>query len=98
MWIYLIEGIENHYSHFFFAKQNSLIAIAACTLLKDECRTLAIESKVLPHVISGLYSKQYYVRLAACQCAKSLSRSVSHLRTHLVDAGVAPPLIKVRLT
>lgn len=76
-------------------KENSLIAIAAATLLKEECRTQAIEAKVLPHVISGLSSKQPNVRLAACQCAKSLSRSVSHLRTSLVDAGVAPPLIKL---
>ncbi|KAL7309095.1 hypothetical protein PS15m_011217 [Mucor circinelloides] len=76
-------------------KENSLIAIAAATLLKEECRTQAIEAKVLPHVISGLTSKQQHVRLAACQAAKSLSRSVSHLRTSLVDAGVAPPLIKL---
>ncbi len=64
--------------------------------MKEECRTQAIEAKVLPHVISGLSSKQPNVRLAACQCAKSLSRSVSLLRTSLVDAGVAPPLIKVK--
>ncbi|KAI8047176.1 armadillo-type protein [Gilbertella persicaria] len=76
-------------------KENSLIAIAAATLLKEECRTQAIEAKVLPHVISGLNSKHPNVRLAACQCAKSLSRSVSHLRTSLVDAGIAPPLIKL---
>lgn len=76
-------------------KENSLIAIAAATLLKEECRTKAIEAKVLPHIISGLTSKQQHVRLAACQAAKSLSRSVSHLRTSLVDAGVAAPLIKV---
>ncbi|KAI7892329.1 armadillo-type protein [Mucor mucedo] len=76
-------------------KENSLIAIAAATLLKEECRTQAIEARVLPHVISGLTSRQPNVRLAACQCAKSLSRSVSHLRTSLVDAGIAPPLIKL---
>ncbi|KAI8378777.1 armadillo-type protein [Choanephora cucurbitarum] len=76
-------------------KENSLIAIAAATLLKEECRTQAIEAKALPHVISGLNSKYPNVRLAACQCAKSLSRSVSHLRTSLVDAGIAPPLIKL---
>ncbi|KAI7906460.1 armadillo-type protein [Cokeromyces recurvatus] len=76
-------------------KENSLIAIAAATLLKEECRTQAIEAKTLPHIISGLYSKYYNVRLAACQAVKSLSRSVSHLRTSLVDAGVAEPLIKL---
>jgi hypothetical protein len=72
-----------------------LIALAAATLLKEECRTQAIDCKILPHVITGLNSKYPNVRLAACQCAKSLSRSVSHLRTSLVDAGIAPPLIKV---
>jgi hypothetical protein len=77
-------------------KENSLIALAAATLLKEECRTKAIEQKVLPHIISGLASKQSNVRLAACQAAKSLSRSISHLRTSLVDAGVATPLISVK--
>ncbi|KAG1178732.1 hypothetical protein G6F70_000240 [Rhizopus microsporus] len=76
-------------------QENSLIAIAAATLSKEECRTQAIEAKVLPHVISGLNSKQSGVRLAACQCAKSLSRSVSHLRTSFVDENVAPHLVKL---
>ncbi|KAI9321638.1 armadillo-type protein [Dichotomocladium elegans] len=76
-------------------RENSLIAIAAASLLKEECRTQAIESKVLPHVVSALQSKYPHVRLAACQCAKSLSRSVSNLRTNLVDAGVAEPLLKL---
>ncbi|KAI8388249.1 armadillo-type protein [Radiomyces spectabilis] len=76
-------------------KENSLIALAAATLLKEECRSQAIESKVLPHMVSALQAKQPNVRLAACQCAKSLSRSVSNLRTSLVDAGAASPLIKL---
>ncbi|KAI8993144.1 armadillo-type protein [Pilobolus umbonatus] len=76
-------------------RENSLIAVAAATLLREECRTQAIEAKVLSHVIAGLNSKHPNVRLAACQCAKSLSRSVSHLRTNLVDAGIATPLIKL---
>ncbi|KAI7878465.1 ARM repeat-containing protein [Lichtheimia hyalospora FSU 10163] len=76
-------------------RENSLIAIAAASLLKEECRTQAIDSKVLPHVVSALQSKYPHVRLAACQCAKSLSRSVSNLRTSLVDAGVATPLLKL---
>ncbi|KAI9495204.1 armadillo-type protein [Zychaea mexicana] len=76
-------------------RENSLIAIAAATLLKEECRSQAINSKVLPHVVAALQSKYPHVRLAACQCAKSLSRSVSNLRTSLVDAGVAAPLLKL---
>ncbi|KAI8984453.1 armadillo-type protein [Mycotypha africana] len=76
-------------------KENALTAIGAATLAKEECRTQAIEAKVLPHMISGLTSKHPKTRLAACQVARSLSRSVSHLRTSLVDAGIAPPLIKL---
>ncbi|KAF7723882.1 hypothetical protein EC973_001554 [Apophysomyces ossiformis] len=76
-------------------KENSLIAIAAATLLKEECRSQAIAAKILPQVVSALQSKQYNVRLAACQCTKSLSRSVCNLRTSLVDAGVAAPLLKL---
>ncbi|KAG0166739.1 hypothetical protein DFQ28_008636 [Apophysomyces sp. BC1034] len=76
-------------------KENSLIAIAAATLLKEECRSQAIAAKVLPQVVSALQSKQYNVRLAACQCTKSLSRSICSLRTSLVDAGVATPLLKL---
>ncbi|ORZ19004.1 armadillo-type protein [Absidia repens] len=76
-------------------KENSLIALAAATLLKEECRAQAIDNKILPHIVTALQSKYLNVRLAACQCAKSLSRSVSNLRTNLVDAGIAPPLIKL---
>ncbi|KAI8334731.1 armadillo-type protein [Chlamydoabsidia padenii] len=76
-------------------KENCLIALAAATLLKEECRAQAIDNKILPHVVSALQSTHHNVRLAACQCAKSLSRSVSNLRTSLVDAGIAPPLIKL---
>ncbi|KAL0083405.1 armadillo-type protein [Phycomyces blakesleeanus] len=76
-------------------RENCLIAIAAATLAKEECRTQAIDQKVLPYVVQALQSEYPNVRLAACQCAKSLSRSVSNLRTSLVDAGIAVPLIKL---
>ncbi|KAJ2960908.1 hypothetical protein NQZ79_g3697 [Umbelopsis isabellina] len=76
-------------------KENSLIALAAVSLLREECRTQAINCKILPCTVSALSSANPAVRLAACQCVKSLSRSVRHLRTHLVDAGVTGPLLKL---
>ncbi|KAM3583146.1 Armadillo repeat-containing protein 8 [Umbelopsis sp. WA50703] len=76
-------------------KENSLIALAAVCLLREECRTQAINCKILPSTVSALSSTNPAIRLAACQCVKSLSRSVRHLRTHLVDAGVTGPLLKL---
>lgn len=72
-----------------------MIALAAVCLLREECRTQAINSKILPHAVSALSNHNSAIRLAACQCIKSLSRSVRHLRTHLVDAGVISPLLKL---
>jgi hypothetical protein len=51
----------------------------------------------LPYAVGAMSSHNSAIRLAACQCIKSLSRSVRHLRTHLVDAGVISPLLKVNL-
>ncbi|KAI9276615.1 armadillo-type protein [Sporodiniella umbellata] len=76
-------------------KENSLIALAAATLLNDECRKQALKANILPHVINGVHSPKPNVRLAACQCAKSLSRGVNHLRTSFVDSNIAPPLRKL---
>jgi hypothetical protein len=45
--------------------------------------------------MQALESKNVNVRSAACQCTRSVSRSVKTLRTALVDAGIAVPLIKV---
>ena len=38
------------------------------------------------------------IREAAISCFKSLSRAIRQLRNHLVDAGLASPLVRVCTT
>lgn len=42
-----------------------------------------------------LSSENKNLRSAACQCIRSLSRSVKNLRTHLLDAGIVDPVIRL---
>ena len=49
--------------------------------------------KILPLIVSSLANADVGVRVAACACARSLSRSVKNLRTSLVDAGISAPLL-----
>lgn len=71
----------------------ALLAFAVIASYKEECRRMVIDAKVLPSVLSAMESKSVQVRSAACQCTRSLSRSVKNLRTFLVDAGLVTPLI-----
>ena len=71
----------------------ALLAIAAITLQKDEYRKQVIDAKVVPLIVNAMSHPSAKVRTAACQCARSLSRSVAMLRTSLIDAGVAPAIL-----
>ncbi|KAJ3038354.1 hypothetical protein HDV00_000775 [Rhizophlyctis rosea] len=79
-------------SHADRIRENALRAIAAVCSLKEECRKQVIESKLLPHIVTSMSHPSTPVRAAACECTRSLSRSVKYLRTSLVDAGIAQPL------
>lgn len=78
-------------------KESALLAIAAVCSLREECRKQVIDAKVLSAIVAAMEHKSVGVRAAACQCTRSLSRSVKNLRTSLVDAGIALPLFKVIL-
>ncbi|KAF9918008.1 hypothetical protein BX616_010592 [Lobosporangium transversale] len=76
-------------------KENSLLALAAISQIKEYCRRQVIEAKVLPHIVTAMSHPSVGVRAAACQCTRSLSRSVGSLRTSLVDAGIEAPLFQL---
>ncbi|KAF8976141.1 hypothetical protein BGZ46_008499, partial [Entomortierella lignicola] len=76
-------------------KENSLLALAAISQMKEDCRSQVIEAKVLPHIVIAMSHPSVGVRAAACQCTRSLSRSVKNLRTSLVDAGIETPLFQL---
>lgn len=73
-----------------------MLAIAAISSLREECRRQVIDAKILPYIVSAMSHKSTGVRAAACQCTRSLSRSVKNLRTNLVDARIAVPLFEVK--
>lgn len=73
-----------------------LTALAALTFSRDELRRQVMEStspNLLRLVIASLSSTSLGTRVAACRLVRALSRSVSILRTSLVDAGVAERLL-----
>ncbi|KAF9980317.1 Armadillo repeat-containing protein 8 [Modicella reniformis] len=76
-------------------KENSLLALAAISQMKEDCRKKVIDAKVLPHIVRAMSHPSVGVRAAACQCTRSLSRSVKNLRTDLVDAGIETPLFEL---
>ena len=76
-------------------KESALNAIAEIASLREECRKQVIDAKLLPDIVQALEHPASGIRLAACQCLRSLSRSVKNLRTALLDAGIAMPLFKL---
>jgi len=76
-------------------RESSLFAIASICAYEEEYRKQVIEAKLLPIIVQSMSHPNYGIRMAACHCTKSLSRSVKTLRTSLVDSGVINPLLKL---
>ncbi|KAJ9478252.1 Armadillo repeat-containing protein 8 [Pseudozyma hubeiensis] len=77
-------------------REACLTALAALTFQHDEPRRKLIDTvqpPVLALVVSSISFPALGVRIAACRLSRALSRSLSILRTSIVDAGVAPKLV-----
>ncbi|KAK2745629.1 hypothetical protein FQN55_006120 [Onygenales sp. PD_40] len=80
-----------------------LKAISSLVLFKEEYRKSVCENGVVTYIMDSLKpcdpkspdaldGNPIPTLLAACAAARSLTRSVSALRTNLIDAGVAKPI------
>ncbi|ORY84228.1 armadillo-type protein [Protomyces lactucae-debilis] len=69
--------------------EGNLLALAALTLSKDEYRRQALDAHIVATLLQAMQHKVPAVRAAACQCTRSISRSMAILRTNLLDASLA---------
>ncbi|EPQ28730.1 uncharacterized protein PFL1_03534 [Pseudozyma flocculosa PF-1] len=77
-------------------REACLSAMAALTFQQDELRRRAVDTctpSVLSMLVPCLTFPALGVRVAACRLTRALSRSISILRTSLVDAGIAAKLV-----
>lgn len=77
-----------------FCKESTLLAISSFTSENEICRKIVIDNRNnVSEILACLRNKHVFVRVAASQCCRSLSRSIKNLRTTLVDAGILPIVI-----
>jgi hypothetical protein len=94
-------GLSADVLHAFRVREGALLALAALAGDQDTYRKLVIELGTATHIIESLvpYSESREkdgnpdaVLRAACNVTRSLSRSVSVLRTSLIDHGIGNPV------
>ncbi|KAF9701299.1 hypothetical protein EKO04_000238 [Ascochyta lentis] len=97
-------GLNAGVLHAYRCRESSLLALAAIAGDQDGYRRLVIEMGAATHIIESLvpYSESSEkdgnpdaVLRAACNVTRSLSRSVSVLRTSLIDHGIANPVFEL---
>ncbi|PWN35583.1 ARM repeat-containing protein [Meira miltonrushii] len=79
-------------------REATLTALAALCFQGDDTRRKFVDHttpSLLPLVVASLSAPQIGIRIAACRLVRALSRSISILRTSLVDAGVADRLLAI---
>ncbi|RAR02727.1 ARM repeat-containing protein [Stemphylium lycopersici] len=104
-------GLSPDVLHVFKYRESVLLALAAMAGDQDSLRKMVIEMGAATHIIEALvpYNENSEhgassppkdgnpdaVLIAACKVTRSLSRSVSVLRTSLIDHGVAQPIFEL---
>lgn len=90
---------EHHYVvHRMKIRESALRAIGALATFKDEYRKAIVDQGVISYIVASLDRRQEDpdpVVIAACYAIRMLSRSVSILRTALVDNSVTMPLFQL---
>ncbi|KAH9930763.1 ARM repeat-containing protein [Fomitopsis serialis] len=70
-------------------REAAFMAVAAISLFHDKIRCQVTDGLgLVPAIQVSLSHPHLGVRYAACQCVRSISRSVAVLRTNIVDSGV----------
>ena len=78
------------------SSQAALTTISTLALFSDDIRRSITDTHLLlPIIASSISSRHVGTRYAACQCIRTLSRTVSVLRTNLVDSGVGMKVFEV---
>jgi hypothetical protein len=104
-------GLSADLLHAFRYRESVLLALAAIAGDQDALRKMVIEMGAATHIIEALVPYRESneqgasssakdgnpdsVLIAACKVTRSLSRSVSVLRTSLIDHGVAQPIFEL---
>jgi hypothetical protein len=104
-------GLSADVLHAFKYRESVLLALAALAGDQDGLRKLVIEMGAATHIIEAMVpyadntpsaasntvkeGNPEPVLIAACKVTRSLSRSVSVLRTSLIDHGVAQPVYEL---
>lgn len=104
-------GLSADLLHAFRYRESVLLALAAIAGDQDSLRKMVIEMGAATHIIEALVPYRETneqgasssakdgnpdaVLIAACKVTRSLSRSVSVLRTSLIDHGVAQPIFEL---